>query len=341
MTKLNKLLNKLLRWLIIVFAFSFLIYEFFFKKDLSGALNLFVKEFESASFIASIASSVILMIVNWGIEALKWQLLISKSEKISFLQSFQAVFSGVTVSVFTPNRVGEFFGRVFILEKTNPLKGIFMTIIGSISQFTTTIFFGSIGLFFFLPSYIERSTPLNDYLYWIVAFVLIVINLFLFLFYFNVSILTPLTNRLMKSKWKGIKDYLKVFASYTSLELFKVLTLSMSRYLVFNIQFYIILSAFIPELALLDSLVITFVIYFIMTAIPTITLAELGIRGSVSIAVFRMYFYYSDIISGSWEIGVLSSTTLMWLINLALPALIGLIFVHKLKFFQKRNTKLV
>ncbi len=336
-TKLNKLLNTSLRWLIIVVAFSFLVYELYFKMDLSMAFDLFREEFNSGFFIFSLVLLVLLMLVNWGLEALKWQQLIRKSEHISFIKSFQAVLTGVSVSVFTPNRVGEFFGRVFILDKTSPVKGIFMTIIGSISQFTTTIFFGSIGLLFFLPSYVEKSSPLNGYMYWIVAFVILVVNLFLMLFYFNVSLLTPLTDRLMKTNWKRIKNYLKVFSSYSSMELFKVLILSMTRYFVFNIQFYIILKAFIPDLEFMDSLVVTFVIYFIMTAIPTIALAELGIRGSVAIAVFKMYFYQSDLLNGSWEIGVLSSTTLMWLVNLALPALLGLIFVHRLKFFQKRN----
>ena len=32
-------------------------------------------------------------------------------------KSLMAVFSGITISIFTPNRIGEYFGRVFILKK--------------------------------------------------------------------------------------------------------------------------------------------------------------------------------------------------------------------------------
>ena len=60
---------------------------------------------------------VLMMFINWMLESLKWKFMIRKIEAISFFTSFRAIFSGITVSSFTPNRIGEYGGRVFCLEK--------------------------------------------------------------------------------------------------------------------------------------------------------------------------------------------------------------------------------
>ena len=59
-----------------------------------------------------------MMFLNWFLESLKWRFLISKIEKISINRSIRAIFSGITISTFTPNRIGEYGGRVFCLEKS-------------------------------------------------------------------------------------------------------------------------------------------------------------------------------------------------------------------------------
>src|SRR5690606_12786240 len=49
-----------------------------------------------------------LMPLNWSIEALKWKRLLSGFLKIDFWRALRAVLAGVTVAMFTPNRVGEY-----------------------------------------------------------------------------------------------------------------------------------------------------------------------------------------------------------------------------------------
>ena len=60
--------------------------------------------------------ALILVPVNWGIETFKWKYLIKKIEYISFSKAFKSILSGVTIGIFTPNRMGEFAGRIFYLE---------------------------------------------------------------------------------------------------------------------------------------------------------------------------------------------------------------------------------
>ena len=101
----------------------------------------------------------LMMFLNWLIEAIKWKFLIAKIEKVSILTSLRAVFSGITVSVFTPNRIGEYGGRVFCLEKADRIQGVLITILGSMAQLLTTIFFGSMGILF-LNNYIPELQEL-------------------------------------------------------------------------------------------------------------------------------------------------------------------------------------
>ena len=98
---------------------------------------------------------LIMMFLNWFLESLKWKFLISKIEKITIKRSIRAVFSGITVSAFTPNRVGEYGGRVFCLDTADRIQAVLITVIGSMAQLLTTIFFGSVGILL-LPKYLPE-----------------------------------------------------------------------------------------------------------------------------------------------------------------------------------------
>src|SRR6187402_3652120 len=89
----------------------------------------------------------VLMFVNWSLEALKWKISVQGVQPVSFFRSLKAIFSGVSFSVTTPNRTGEYLGRVLYMDDGNRLRVISLTILGSISQLLVTIFFGLLGLF--------------------------------------------------------------------------------------------------------------------------------------------------------------------------------------------------
>jgi uncharacterized membrane protein YbhN (UPF0104 family) len=114
-------------------------------------------DLSSPDFLRTLVFVVLLMVVNWMLEALKWQKLISKIEKVSLLQSVVAVLTGVTISSFTPNRVGEYFGRAFILKKASHIEGILITILGSMSQLLITILTGSLAFLLFLPVFMPGA----------------------------------------------------------------------------------------------------------------------------------------------------------------------------------------
>jgi hypothetical protein len=94
--------------------------------------------------------------------------------------------------------------------------------------------------------------------------------------------------------------------------------------------------AYSVQIPLIQGLMIISVVFLIMTAIPTVTLAELGVRGSVSLYFIGLYFErYSDL-TEMVNLGIISSSSSLWLVNLAIPAILGTFFVYRLRFFRRK-----
>ena len=268
-----------------------------------------------------------MMFVNWFLEALKWRFLISKIEKVSILRSLRAVFSGITVSAFTPNRIGEYGGRIFCLEKADRVKGALITVIGSMAQLITTIIFGLIGLLY-LPSLLPNLNILFTnfvFAYPILVFSVILLCVLLVVLYLNISFFSVIFSKFRFLK--KFKKYNKVFTYYNSSELLEVLIYSFARYLVFSSQFYILLKIFNVNITYIDSLTLNSLMLMTITVIPNyLPIFEFAQRGIVAISIFSLLSNNS--------IGVFSATFTMWATNLLLPALVGTIFIFTLKFFR-------
>jgi hypothetical protein len=102
---------------------------------------------------------------------------------------------------------------------------------------------------------------------------------------------------------------------------------SIARYFVFTTQFFILLQLFDVSIAYTDAFILIATMLFVISVIPTIAITEIGVRSSVALFLFGLV--------SSNTIGILSATFLLWVINLLLPSLIGVIFIFSLKFFRK------
>ena len=270
---------------------------------------------------------VLMMFLNWFLESLKWRSLISKIEKVTIKRSFRAVFSGITVSAFTPNRVGEYAGRVFCLERADRIQGVLITVIGSMAQFVTTIVFGLIGILL-LPNLMPKfDLLLSEFIfsYPIMLFIIILLCILLVTLFLNASVLSVLLSKF--NFLRKYTKYIEVFTFYNSSELLETLLYSIARYIVFTTQFFILLQLFDVHISYIDSLILTTSMLFVISVIPTIAITEIGVRGSVAIFLFSLVSVNT--------VGILSATFVMWVINLLLPALIGTIFIFTLKFFRR------
>jgi hypothetical protein len=68
--------------------------------------------------------------------------------------------------------------------------------------------------------------------------------------------------------------------------------------------------------------------FLALAVVPTIALAELGVRGKISIFLFGAF--------STNTLGIVFTASAIWLINLVLPALAGSLFVLGIKFFRNK-----
>ena len=319
----KKYLSILIKIVIVFFSFYFIYNELVHQNDvgrisLDSLLDTIINNY-SLIFIV-----VLMMFINWMLESLKWKFMIRKIEAISFFTSFKAIFSGITVSSFTPNRIGEYGGRVFCLEKSDRIQAVFITILCSMAQLLTTIIFGSFAFFILHEQFLEDQ-------YFIIEIsrfsllVLFVLNILFVLAYFNVAFLI---NFLWKFNFFNfLRQYINVISLFNFKDLLVTFLYSVFRYLVFSIQFLILLHVFNVDISLYDAILSVMLVFFFITLTPTITIAEIGVRGSIALLVFLKF--------STNVIGILSSTFLLLIINLIIPAIIGSFFIFSLKFFRK------
>lgn len=286
-----------------------------------------IKESMNGPMLWNLLLVVILMIVNWSVEAAKWQLSVKQIQKVSFGRALQAVLSGVSFSVTTPNRVGEYLGRVLYMDEGNRLKTISLTIVGSISQLIITILMGGIGLVILRPI-IEGQQIISVLWMKVVLYGVWGVLIVLTLFYFRLSWIIKWIDRLPGSK--RFAYLVKALEDFNATILLKLLSLSLFRFVIFIIQYYLLFGLFDVNVSGWQAFWTVSVSFLVMAIIPTIAIAELAQRGKVTIAIVGLY--------SSNELGMTFATAGIWFINLILPAIVGSLLIVRInKIFTSNN----
>ncbi|MDO9256640.1 MAG: lysylphosphatidylglycerol synthase domain-containing protein [Bacteroidales bacterium] len=331
--KVRKSLDIATRLVIAALSLSYIFYRIYALP--AGQVNTFFESVLNGKNVIYISAALVfLMVINWGIESQKWRLLISQAEKVSFVTSYEAVLGGLAVSIFTPNRVGEFLGRVFILKKTDPLKAILLTIVGSFSQLLVTVVFGTVAYLFFAPGYLSTLMYDSTWLVTGFSFTLVTMSIFSVFVFFNISALHRISILIPEQYSKRIRSSIDAMADCPKPLLLKTVSLSALRYLVFSTQFYLATVIMGLNFTAVQCIMVIPVVYLVLAAIPTVALTELGVRGSVSVFLFGL-MAGSGVLDTEASLAVVSASTLIWLLNIAVPSLAGVLVIFRLKFFRR------
>jgi len=267
--------------------------------------------------------TTLLIPVNWGFEAKKWQLLGQKLEPISFLRAYRAVMVGLTLGFITPNRLGDYAGRVLELKSKQRLEAIGAIFIGRFCQLVATVIVGSIGLLYFVLTFFWTDYP-GVSLSFVVLLIVIVIASLLLLY--NAQAMVALISTI--KPLRKLVAYVAIMASYTSAEISKLLILSLGRYAVFMLQFILLLILFDVKLSALQYICGVAGTFFIKSIVPSVSLlSDLGARELSAMYLFGLL--------GQERLQVLSASLSLWLLNIAVPSVVGLYFVLRLRFFRK------
>jgi len=273
--------------------------------------------------------AILLTPVNYGFEAWKWKLCLQPVQRIRFWQAYKAVLSGHALGFNTVNRMGDPAGRVLFLSEGKRIQGMVQFTVAGFSQILTILILGLYGLLYFrfkatgvqLENIIPRPWP-NIFIGATVIAMLVFILLL-----FRLSWLLFLLQKI-----PFIAKRFHLFEKLDELDkhdLTGILFLSGCRVVVYTVQNVFLLFGFGVITGFGDACSMVFVMYLILALIPTINMAELGIRGKLSLQLFGL-------LSTNY-LGIVSAATGIWLINLLIPAMAGTLFVLNIKLFRKNH----
>lgn len=292
------------------------------NQNLKNFVNL-INGLEKTEVRFSIFGILTLMLLNWFIESVKWKYIIKKVEQISLWKAIESVFCGLTWAVFTPNRIGEYGGRVFFLSTKKRIKGVVAMSVGHIAQMVLTNIFGAIAFLWFIYTFQEMDT----WIYVAIAFMTLVFCSFFIIFYFNIYWLDNLIGNI--GFLKKFRRFSAILESYSKYELCVIMFYSFFRFAVFTSQYLLVMKLLIPEIAVYQCILLVFILFFVQSALPSLDLLDVGVR-SVTASYF-FGFITPHIVA------VMAITACVWFVNLIIPAIIGSVFVFKINFFGTRD----
>lgn len=314
-SKANITLERLFRIAAGLLACSFLLYTLLTYKGYDDLLSCFARS-NSHQWYPFIPV-VLLVPFNWYLESLKWQNLLQRVEPVSIRTAFYSVLAGLTTGIFSPSRVGEFAGRILFLRKENRKKGSVLWAVGSLTMTVVILVFGIPAAFLFFSSgreaYLFEDINALHYL----SFVLITVFCLL-LFYF----LLPYLSRLFPGKLsRYFSSLLDTLRQLSAPALLKILGLSLMRYLVFCLQYWIMLYALGVELSPYEAYTGIFTAYLIITFLPSLFLTDAAIKSSVFLLVLSSF--------SADSVSIIAASMLLWILNLFIPTLYGVFLLYK------------
>jgi len=226
---------------------------------------------------------------------------------------------GITYSVFTPYRLAEYFGRPAVLKKENRPQAFFANIWGSISQNMVTITAGLMGLILLIIT--QQETPFSSTSIRLLIGSLIMFIAVLFTLYFFPSIVIYFTKKLKPFQKYIVK--LEFLSTYQTNQLLRILLFAVARYIVFTSQYYLLLKFYNIDIEIIDAFSAISLSYVFLFSIPGIPIADIGIRGSLALFFLGIFTDKS--------IAIIAASSTLWIINLALPSLLGSFVLIRIK----------
>ncbi len=261
---------------------------------------------------------LILMPVVWALEAIKWKKALSPFTNIPFLMSWRSVWYGVVAGQFTPNRIGEPIGRLALIEPAVRGKAGVAAVWCSLSQQSITVFFGFIGIAWWMLIVKLNVFPEGTHFWLINFFILFWIALVLV----AIAKVSWITSWIERVGWiKRLLHGERLRIGYKHMVVAIVFAISALRYVVFSTQYVILLWVFGIHENIFDMYAAVGLTYLFSSFIPSFSASEVGIR-----AGFATWFV--GMLSDN-PIGITAASLLLWLLNLAVPAIIGAWFSWK------------
>ena len=246
---------------------------------------------------------ILLVPANIGLEAARWRLCLGSLEVRSWRSHFAAVVTGISIGLPFTHLVGDYSGKL-ALARRHAGDAVPLLMASSFSQYWVSYLGGMAGLLFLQQAHLlpDRLTALSDGL--------AIWGIFLLGAYYLLPRVYQWARRLPFS-WAGKLPESVQWPSLTSL-----LGLSVLRYGVILAQYALLVSFFSPQASLPLFLAGTSIALCIKTLVPFLSVGGMiGVRELLALTLLGSL--------GFDDPTVLAVSLSIWVLNIALPALVG------------------
>lgn len=266
------------------------------------------------------------IVFNLGLEAQKWRLLVRPFyPQVGLWLAVKAVLTGMATGIWTPNRVGEYAGRVLILPSGRRTEAVWVTFLDRLCQMAATLTFGLLALMALSGQEKTQLAQLwlgnaawSGTFFW-VGFALL--GMTWMVVAFPGLILRPLAV-ILRSTQLG-NHLTNALQGLPKRRILTVAGLSALRYLVFSAQYFFVLKAFHIPGDIVSLFPLIALVFLAKSVVPVLAFMELGIREVVAISVFGL---------AGLEAGpIVSATFLLYVINILFPSVVGAFFVREIR----------
>jgi hypothetical protein len=282
-----------------------------------GYIYLKIAQNESISFsefivtIRNRQSTLILLFfgfaaANWFFEILKWQTVISPVRKLSLTEATRQSLAALTVSLPTPNRIGEYGAKAFFFAPDKRKKVLLLNFFSNITQMGITCIFGLYGLVYVIANFGLSISVANSL---IVILALTIFGITAYIFKEKELLIKDLSIGKILRYTKNLPIEVKV----------KTILYSLLRYIIFSSLFYLLLIFFEAKIDVSEAMPIILAMYLLASVIPTIFIFDVVIRSGIAVWLFSL--------AGIPEWPVLCTVLAMWLLNFVIPAVWGSFYV--------------
>lgn len=274
-----------------------LVYLFYYLGSFSVEEVLVLEQFSPLKIMSLISTLLCFSVLNWLGEIKKWQGLVGY---ISLNFSAKQTLIAHGLSLFTPQKLGEYGGKCLFYTKVERYKIIALTGVGHFTQLMATLMFGGFGVIVIFSEFnLFQLYSLKWSWVWL-------------LFPFIVM-LKPLRRQLKK-----IYQHLKSIERH---KIVKAFGWSLLRYMVFAHQFYVLLVVFEIQIEYATAMLGISLIYLMASILPVFSIADGLVKGSLALTIFGRFGFAAP--------SILTIVFLMWICNVIMPALIGYVWMLK------------
>lgn len=279
--------------------------------------------FRSANFFM-ILLALLLLPLNFALQFYKWQFIVSWVRRdVRFSEAARTLLISLAIGLSTPGRVGE-YARGFFVKGTDWATGLGLVAIDKLYSLFIMTALGGLALLSLLP-----KLPRLSFLPPVVPFILAAFFIFLL-----ILLIFPHTFRgVIVRLGRHFPETHPFHRFIHGVELLNnrrgqaVFFLSLFIYVIFSIQFFILVNAFTPIPIETAARVVPSV-FFIKAMLP-VSIGDLGIREGASVFLFGKF--------GVAAAAAFNGPILLFVMNLLFPGLAGLYFLLKEKGARNKS----